>query len=90
VRLQREELIFPAKFFACEGERQDAQWSSRPGARDPSPPTEGGVYGPVAQGSRWVADALLEIEQGLQIPAVLMNGGAVDVPNSVAQQQQRQ
>jgi hypothetical protein len=50
-----------------------------------------GVGAPVAQGSLWIiGDALLEVEQRVQIDAVLVDRSAMDVANSVTKQQQRQ
>jgi hypothetical protein len=50
---------------------------------------DGGV--PVVQGSLRIAgDALLEVEQRVQIDAVLVDRSAMDLANSVTEQQQRQ
>ena len=65
--------------------------SSRPGARDTIPPTEVGVHGPIAHGSMRIAgDALLEVKQLAEILAAIVSCRAIDVGNSVTQQQQRQ
>ena len=58
--------------LAGELESVDAEWWCR-GALDTIPPTKVGIQGPIAQGSRRVPNALLEIEQCLQIYSVLTN-----------------
>lgn len=58
---------------------------------DALPPTVVDAGVPRLQGSIWVtSDALLELEQRVQIDAALMNWRTMDVSDSVTQQQRQQ
>ena len=87
VRFPREEVIWPAKSSFAEVKLGDTKRWCR-GAVHTMPSTEVGVVAPAAQGSSWiVGDALLEIEQRMQIDdATLVERRAFDVANSVVTQ----
>jgi len=71
--LPRDELIWPDKLWLCQLEPPDAPWLLQ-GAIDTIPVTEVGPRGPIVQGSiRIAGDAVLEVEQCLQIDAAIMN-----------------
>lgn len=74
-----------------EDESRDTIWSRRSTAVDSIPPTEVGAVGPIFQGSVGViGDALLEVKQCAKILSVLMYCLAVDVGNTITQQQKWQ